>query len=111
MSVGKVSIWNLTPEQVKNYVPGMKLGRPDRIVVASKIEQPVAEQTKEEIRSRQQRSIKSRDKGKTVLTEELFKAGLDSGMTEREIATKYGIQHSTLTHYKSLWRRKKAKTP
>ncbi|MDQ0114309.1 hypothetical protein [Paenibacillus harenae] len=80
---GKVSVWKLTPEQVEVYTPGMELGTPD------KIEDPPRPQLKfyeeEERKSRQLRGIKSKTKGKTILTEELFLQHRAAGMRMSEI--------------------------
>lgn len=106
MALGKVSIWQLTPEQAKTYVPGMKLGRPDRVVSASKIMQPVTEVAKAKALERSRRGSRTRDRERTILTAELYEAELLLGLTDKQIAETYGIQLSTITHYKSLWRQR-----
>ncbi|MHA6481085.1 hypothetical protein ACX1C1_04075 [Paenibacillus sp. strain BS8-2] len=106
MSIGKVSIWQLTPEQVENYVPRMDLGKPNKIVAASEIKQAVPKQQEVESKARQRRAIKSRIKERTILTNELYDAEALLGLSDKQIAEMYGIQQSTLIHYKSLWRKR-----
>lgn len=105
MSIGKVSIWQLTPEQVENYVPRMDLGKPNKIVAASEIKISDPEQQEVELKARQRRSIKSRIKERTILTPELYDAEASLGLSDKKIAEMYDIQQSTLNHYKSLWRK------
>ncbi|WP_042165552.1 hypothetical protein [Paenibacillus gorillae] len=104
MRGSKIKVWQLTPEQVANYVPGMDLGRPDRF------EEPPPSTLKimdEDGDERRRRAVRNRLNGKIVLTEELYKRHRGQFMTDREIAERYEITPKTLTGYKSVWRKKR----
>lgn len=101
-----MKVWRLTPDQAAAYKPGQDLGEPNEIkMVNTDLER--SREEAEAIRQRQQRSIKRRMEGKVQLTKPLYDIEVASGLDDAEIAEKYGLQRSTMYHYKSLWRKAK----
>ncbi|RJE88601.1 hypothetical protein D3P07_11440 [Paenibacillus sp. 1011MAR3C5] len=99
-----MKVWRLTPDQVAAYKLGQDLGDPHEIkMVKTAIER--SREDAEKLRARQQRSIKRRMEGKVQLTKPLYDIEVAAGLDDAEIAEKYGLQRSTMYHYKSLWRK------
>ena len=107
--IGKVKVWHLTPEQMAAYKYGMDLGEPDEIreptqlITAPTGQNAVSYVTRK--RERVARSIKSRLKGKPIITPAEYKRMRESGQSRKEIAKAYGIKYETLLQYVNKWSR------
>lgn len=89
-----VKVWQLTPEQIANYKPGMDLGEPDRI-------ERVKIVTEFE-------PVRRKGKGRGIhikgrMTSRDYEMQRNRGLNDVQIADLYGIKLDTLQFYKGTW--------
>ena len=93
-----VKVWQLTPEQIANYKPGMDLGEPDRIEKVKLVTFPDFDLLPEQKNGRG-RGI--RIKGR--MTSRDYEMQRRRGLNDVQIADLYGIKLDTLQFYKGTW--------
>lgn len=99
-----MKVWRLTPDQVADYKPGQDLGEPHEIkFVKSDLER--SREAAKAHQERQRRSSERRMQGMIRLTKPIYEKEVAAGLNDAQIAEKYGIQRSTMYHYKSLFRK------
>ncbi|WP_391574519.1 hypothetical protein [Cohnella sp.] len=102
--VGEIKEWRMTPDQIAAYVPGMDLGKPDKIV------SPETLKTGGKIHPVKVAPDKSVDRfssfRKLTIGKEEYLKLIDSGVTQAEIAAKYNVTVKHLQDKVREWRRK-----
>jgi len=104
---GPISVWH----SVRNYTPGMKLGKPDEIIPApSMLEKGSQRPTIVSPNNRAKKRSSSMKKSQVIGRPKKFATSKEeyiglrrSGLTRGEIAEKYSISIDTLRHHLGAW--------
>ncbi|SFB62704.1 hypothetical protein SAMN05216312_12244 [Cohnella sp. OV330] len=108
--ISDIKVYQLTPEQVANYVPGMNLGNPVRIDKPKSMvrihEGPYANRPKPKSESQPDKpglgSLRGRPQ-QNKLTKAMYLRMRVEGMNRVQIAERQGVAYSTLCGYVRKW--------
>mgnify|MGYP001026585877 FL=1 len=96
-----VKVWQLTPEQIANYKPGMDLGEPHQIELVRCIDPEWADF--DPLKKRKRKGIQL---GRRI-TEDDYRRLREEGLLDSEIADRFNVGLDTLHRYKMLWRKER----
>jgi len=96
-----VKVWQLTPEQIADYKPGMDLGEPHRIEFVRCVDPEWAD-----FDPLKKRKLKRIQLGRRI-TEDDYHRLREEGLLDSEIADRFNIGLDTLYRYKKLWRKER----
>lgn len=97
--ISEIKVWQLTPEQVANYRPGMYLGKPHRTEQPETLVKP-GDRNPPIPRKREQ---KGRPPRKEVITKYQYRRMRAKGFYDVAIAAAFDISPSTLRNRKREW--------
>lgn len=97
-------IWHLSPDQIAAYTYAQDLGEPHEVKDIP-AQWSWAEDDHDTMLLRIKRGHATRMGGRTALRAAVYYDLRDEGLSDQEIAERYGIKLSTLRQYKTDWRR------